>query len=266
MDGSLLAVTAGVFGLLTGVAAAALAVKLRVFDDLLRAERSETARLQQEVDAFSTLLQERSGTPGQTSVREEPSRRATVPASSTQPSANHPSRSMPPHPEVPVAAPSGRANGAPGIVGEGEFGTLLRQAVAGARRMLHPLSVVVFALDRDATSDNSHVDDERIRDELDALADVVLDTVRECDTVARVNDQMLAAILNGAAEHGAVWAVERVRLRLREVPLGLPENVAAGVACYPTHALEPVDLVSAAGRALESARTHGHSNTQIAES
>jgi len=269
VDGSLLAIAAGVCGLFTGVAAAALAVKLRDSDDRLRAEESEATRLRGEVDALSTLLSERAASANERARRAEHPGRTVVGGSPGSPSPNHPSLSKPPHPEVAPAATAERAHDGPGIVGEEAFGTLLHQAVASARRTLHPLSVVVFAFDRDDTSDawnHARSDDVRNGDELDALSGVVLDTVRECDTVARVNDQMLATILNGATEHGAVWAVERVRARLRQEPTGLPADIAAGVACYPTHALEPVELVSAAGRALQSARTAGHSNTQIAES
>jgi hypothetical protein len=39
--------------------------------------------------------------------------------------------------------------------------------------------------------------------------------------------------------------------------------VSAGIACYPSHALDSVELVSCAGRALEDARAHGHASDSV---
>lgn len=287
VDGSLLAVTAGTLGLLTGIAAAALASRLHVSDGRIAALAADNERLREEVDVCATLLESRDlsssspvGSYAETAPRDPLDVAIEKRADSTSENAEairnsrrrHPASGAevntsplgsatdnPRHPEVPFDVTS--REDAPCVVGEAEFGVLLRQRVAAARRALHPLSVIVFAVDENEVADPK----ERAAD-LDRLAYTVLDTLRECDSVARVNDLMLAAILDGAAEHGAVWAVERVRLGLLEGPDDAPTGVAAGIACYPTHALDAVELVSAAGRALEAARTRGHSRVQIAES
>ena len=88
--------------------------------------------------------------------------------------------------------------------------------------------------------------------------------MREGDTGGRVNDMTLAAILNGSAEQGALWAVERVRAALLERREDQPVSVSAGIACYPTHALDAEELISAAGRALQTACRRGNASVQVA--
>ena len=57
---------------------------------------------------------------------------------------------------------------------------------------------------------------------------------------------------------------ERVREALRTSPIGDSLTVSAGIACYPTHALDAAELVARAGRALELARDAGHERDHVA--
>ena len=43
-----------------------------------------------------------------------------------------------------------------------------------------------------------------------------------------------------------------MREQLRSSPIGDSLTVSAGIACYPTHTLDAAELVSRAGRALDS--------------
>ena len=233
-----LGVVAGSLGVVTGIAAAGLAVRLRDRDEALGQLTEDADRLRRDVDALTTMLSDRA-----TLDEPEHSLDAELDVSITRHPASGAWAAVPRQPT--------------GLVGEQHIGALLHQRVATARRHLQPLSVIVFALD-------SGGDDGAIAQQLETLGHVVVRTVRECDTVARVNDMMLAAILDGSAEHGALWAVERVRAALLESWDNEPVSVSAGIACYPTHALEAEELISAAGRALQAARQHGPASVQVA--
>ena len=51
-------------------------------------------------------------------------------------------------------------------------------------------------------------------------------------------------MLVDTAEPGAVIVAERVRSSLRTSPVGDTLTVSAGIACYPSHALDAAELVS----------------------
>ncbi len=242
LDAPVLGVVAGGLGLLTGIAAAGLAARLRDREGRVADLAADAARLREEMEALATLLEtsQPRDRPGDAPAPNFESRGTAVEAAKSR----HPASSLAPTDDSP-----------PGLVDETHFTTVLHQRVASARRHLHPLSVVIFAVAGGPGLDQR----------LDTLAHVVLRTLRECDSVARVNDLMLSAVLDGSSEHGAVWAVERVRAALADSPEDRPVQLSAGIACYPTHALEPDALIRAAGRALEIARAAGASEVQVAD-
>ena len=80
----------------------------------------------------------------------------------------------------------------------------------------------------------------------------------------RLGDVVAVGVLVDTAEPGAALVADRVREALRGSPVGDSLTVSAGIACYPSHALDPVELVSHAGRALELARDAGHERDHVA--
>jgi GGDEF domain-containing protein len=60
-----------------------------------------------------------------------------------------------------------------------------------------------------------------------------------------------------------VWAAERLRTALVRQRDALV-RLAAGVAAYPTHALEATEVLNRAGRALDAARSSGSSRVEVA--
>jgi diguanylate cyclase (GGDEF)-like protein len=135
---------------------------------------------------------------------------------------------------------------------------VLQQVVAAARRKVQPVSVVFWELD------NLHEATSAARDEaLSALAAVAWRTMRESDTVFRLGDAVALGVLVDTAEPGALVVAERVRESLRSSPVGDSLTVSAGIACYPSHALDPVELVSRAGKALEAARAEGRERDYV---
>jgi diguanylate cyclase (GGDEF)-like protein len=147
---------------------------------------------------------------------------------------------------------------ASGLIRERHLPVVLHQVVASARRKVQPVSVVFWELDGlDGAPSNA-------RDQaLTALAAVAWRTMRESDSVFRLGDAVALGVLVDTAERGAVVVADRVRQSLRASPVGDSLTVSAGIACYPSHALDPVELVSRAGQALETARAQGHARDHV---
>ena len=145
-----------------------------------------------------------------------------------------------------------------GLIREHFLPVVLQQIVASARRKVQPVSVVFWELD------DWHRATSAARDEaLNALAAVAWRTLRESDTVFRLGDAVALAVLVDTAEPGAAIVADRVRESLRASVVGDSLTVSAGIACYPSHALDPVELVSRAGKALEAARAQGHERDYV---
>jgi diguanylate cyclase (GGDEF)-like protein len=146
-----------------------------------------------------------------------------------------------------------------GLLRERHLPVLLQQVVAAARRKVLPVSVVFWELDGmdDTPSDAAH-------QALTALGAIAWHTLRESDAVFRLGDIVAVAVLVDTAEPGARIVAERVREALRSSPVGDSLTVSAGIACYPTHALDAAELVARAGRALEAARAHGAARDHVA--
>jgi diguanylate cyclase (GGDEF)-like protein len=145
-----------------------------------------------------------------------------------------------------------------GLVRERHLAVVLQQVVAAARRKLQPVSVIFWELDglQDAP-------DAARTEALNVLAAVAWRTMRESDTVFRLGDFVALGVLVDTAEPGAVVVADRVRESLRASPEGQWLTVSAGIACYPSHALDSLELVSCAGRALEDARARGHASDSV---
>lgn len=146
-----------------------------------------------------------------------------------------------------------------GLLRERFVAVLIQQRVAGARRRLHPVAVVALEADGIRGSAQSDVDDA-----MRALGVVIRETLREADCACRVGDVVVIAALDDTTEEGARLAIERVQAGLRTATGDVGITVSAGIACYPTHALEAPDLVARAGEALLEARSAGTSRVATA--
>ncbi len=145
-----------------------------------------------------------------------------------------------------------------GLIRERHLPVVLHQVLASARRKVQPVAVVYWELDGLADASPSACDDA-----LTALGAVAWRTLRESDTVFRLGERTAVGVLVDTAEPGAVVVAERVRTALRASPVGDSLTVSAGVACYPTNALDAMELVSRAGATLDAARAGGHASDHI---
>ena len=144
-----------------------------------------------------------------------------------------------------------------GLLGEHYFELALEHRIAAARRQLQPVALLLLAIDAEGVTDQGR------QDVLVAFADILRDTLRESDTVCRLGAASFGVILEDTSEAGGVWAAERLRTALVRQRDALV-RLAAGVAAYPTHALEADEVLSRARGALESARSSGSSRVEVA--
>ena len=144
-----------------------------------------------------------------------------------------------------------------GLLGEHYFELALEHRIAAARRQLQPVALLLLMLDAEGTTEEGR------HDVIVAFADILRDTLRESDTVCRIGADSFAVVLEDTSEAGAVWAAERLRTALVRQRDALV-RLAAGVAAYPTHALEADQVLERARGALESARASGSSRVEVA--
>jgi len=146
-----------------------------------------------------------------------------------------------------------------GLIDKTFFRVTLSQRVASARRHLQPLSLVVFELDG-----FERARPERRDQALRLLGSALRRTLRECDTACRYGDTAVAALLEDTPESGAAAAAERVRKAVTMSPTGRTFTLSAGIACYPSHALDAHDLLRRSVQALAAARAAGRDRVEIA--
>lgn len=146
-----------------------------------------------------------------------------------------------------------------GLLRERFVAVLIQQRVAGARRRLQPLAVVALEADGVRGAPRPVVDRA-----MRTLGGVIRQTLREADCACRVGDVVVIAALDDTAEDGARQAIERLQGALRAATGDVGITISAGIACYPTHALDAPDLVARAGEALLEARRAGTSRVATA--
>jgi diguanylate cyclase (GGDEF)-like protein len=146
-----------------------------------------------------------------------------------------------------------------GLIRERHLPVVLQQVLASARRKVQPVTVVYWEVDGLADASPSACDDA-----LTALGAVAWRSLRESDAIFRLGERAAVGVLVDTAEPGAVVVAERVRTSLRASPVGDALTVSAGIACYPTHAVDAMELVSRAGATLDAARAGGQAPDHVA--
>jgi diguanylate cyclase (GGDEF)-like protein len=146
-----------------------------------------------------------------------------------------------------------------GLIDRTYFRVTLSQRVASARRHLQPLSLVVIELDG-----FERARPERRDQALRVLGTALRRTLRECDTACRYSETAVVALLEDTPESGAAAAAERVRKAVTGSLTGRSFTISAGIACYPSHALDAHDLLRRSVQALAAARAAGRDRVEIA--
>lgn len=124
------------------------------------------------------------------------------------------------------------------------FEVAVETAVAGARRHLWPLTVVLVDLEVE--------EDGKRLEMLVGFSRLVRETLREADVVCRLGLGMFGLLLEDTNEAGGVWAAERLQAGLAVSDLSVV-RLSAGVASYPTHGLDAGEVLDRARAALARA-------------
>jgi len=146
-----------------------------------------------------------------------------------------------------------------GLVDRTLFRVALNQRVASARRHLQPLSLVVFELDG-----FERAEPEQLDQAMRLVGSTLRRTLRECDTACRYGNTAVAALFEDTPEGGAASAAERLRTSVTRNPSGRLFTLSAGIACYPSHALDAHELLRRSVQALATARAAGRDRVEIA--
>lgn len=166
--------------------------------------------------------------------------------------------------ELPAFGGGAGASGTPyvdsttGLLDARYFEPALQSRVAAARRLLRPVSVVLLQVER--APNGADVNRDAV---MRSFAAVLSSTLREADTACRLEGDRFALILEDTPEGGGVWAAERIRAGFARDG-GPVQLLSAGVAAYPSHALDADDLLERAQRALGRARAGGRGQVEIA--
>lgn len=143
-----------------------------------------------------------------------------------------------------------------GLLGERYFVVTLEARVAAARRHLRPLALVLVDAVTDASATAAPVDPN-------LAADVIRETLRDADTLCRLQSGKFAILLEDTPENGAIWTVERIRRRLGEQLDDV--TVWAGIACYPANGFDGPEVLDRAREALVQAREWRQDRTEVAD-
>ena len=128
------------------------------------------------------------------------------------------------------------------------FELALEGRVAAARRHLWPVTLVLVHLEIDVPPGDEHAEAEALA----SFSVLLRRTLREADIACRLSGTRFAMILEDTAEEGAVWTAERLQIGLAR-NTGHITRLSAGVASYPTHAMQANEMLSQADDALARA-------------
>jgi diguanylate cyclase (GGDEF)-like protein len=135
-----------------------------------------------------------------------------------------------------------------GLPDQRYFMLALDGRVAAARRHLWPMTLVLV----DLAIGTASGEEPGPAPTLHAFADLIRRTLRESDIVCRMPGNRFALMLDDTAEEGGVWTAERLQIGLARDP-GRVTRLSAGVASYPTHAMQADEILRQARAALSRA-------------
>ncbi|HEY4375570.1 MAG TPA: diguanylate cyclase [Acidimicrobiales bacterium] len=147
-------------------------------------------------------------------------------------------------------------DGTSGLFNQVFFVATLVKRVSAARRGLRPLALGLIEVVADLNTGAPSEAEPR------PIAAALIETLREADTAARLDDGRFAVLLEDTPENGAVWTIERVRRRLADEMPG--HTLWAGLSCYPAHAFDADQLLEQAGSALVSAKEWRQDRIEVA--
>jgi len=149
-----------------------------------------------------------------------------------------------------------------GLLNRREFDRIIAEEEERSRRFGHPLSLVMLDIDhfKKVNDTHGHQAGDLV---LQAVARRITEGLRTVDRAVRFGGEELALIVMQADRHAAMEMARRAVAAVSATPISIAADqalavtISAGVAEMPSHGSTGAELVSAADRALYSAKTHG---------
>ena len=162
-------------------------------------------------------------------------------------------------------------DGLTGLYNYRHFQERYREEVNLCRRYQHPLAIMLIDLDgfKQVNDTYGHLEGDYL---LVQLADVLRNTLRNTELIARYGGDEFVVLLPSTNLQGAIAAANRVLQAVRETrfmdTLGEPRfhiTLSIGVAAYPDSTPNPVELLEKADEALEIAKRSGRNRVVASE-
>lgn len=154
-------------------------------------------------------------------------------------------------------------DGLTGLYNHRIFSQMLKEELSRALRYRLPLSLVIFDVDdfKRFNDTYGHPDGDRV---LLAVAEILRETLRNCDIPFRYGGEEFIALLPETGRDAAVLVAERIRQEIeiasrRHLPEDIPHGVtvSVGVAAFPGDAETADKLLKVADGLLYRAKKHG---------
>jgi diguanylate cyclase (GGDEF)-like protein len=144
------------------------------------------------------------------------------------------------------------------------FDERLKDAIEHARRYERPLSLVMVDVDHFKTINDTHGHDAGDR-VLRKVADVLADSSRHSDFVARIGGEEFAVLLPETALFEAMQFGEKLRCNIAIAPMATGSvTISIGVANMPhSRVTTPNELFRAADQALYRAKANGRNRVEM---
>jgi two-component system cell cycle response regulator len=156
-----------------------------------------------------------------------------------------------------------------GLLNRRSFDALLAEEIERARRLGHPLTLVLLDLDHFKTVNDTH--GHPAGDAvLAAIARLLELEVRTIDRVARIGGEEFAVLLMETTAGEGLVVARRLVTAMRSRPVKISDGVtlavtvSAGVAGLPTYGEPETGLMAAADKALYSAKRGGRDCAMLA--
>ncbi len=152
-----------------------------------------------------------------------------------------------------------------GLKNHGYFFERLDEELDRSLRHRRPLSLLLADLDdfKLVNDSRGHAAGDRV---LQAVGEVLIDTLRSADIVCRLGGEEFGVLLPETDGPGAFLVADRIReaIAARSVSGVGKVTISFGVAAVPEHAVDRDELLESADRALYLAKREGKNRTRLA--
>jgi diguanylate cyclase (GGDEF)-like protein len=162
-----------------------------------------------------------------------------------------------------------RTDSKTGLYNARHFDQALKDELQRAKRFERPLSVIMADMDllRNINNNYGHLAGDLV---LKGVADIIKGGVRDYDIASRFGGEEFAILLPETDAEQALFVAERIRKRVEEAHFRVSTSVmpiqttlSFGIAIFPSHGMEPDELIHAADLAVYRAKLAGRNQTQL---